>query len=177
MPFEDYLKIDALSYSGISAKWDSSKEPTEKMRIGTMVHNYLFEPSKYIHNNPHHKVVSIMAREIKSVLGDALTGFECEVGITANFCHEGFTMAYKGRIDMVRIGRIVLDLKVSEVELKNSIPFFGYNKQLSGYSLATDSRIQLIVRINPKTLKIEIKQLPIVTDWWHTQVLKFGKVI
>lgn len=179
MPFDDYLKLEGISYSTISAKWaaGANPAPTQKMQIGTLVHNYLLEPSKYIHNNPHHKQIVIMAREVKSILGAAFDGFECEVGVTADFFHEGFTMAYKGRIDMVKLGRIVLDLKVSEVPLNQSVPYFGYDRQLSGYSLATDARLQMIIKINPKTNKIEFKQLPISADWWQTQVLKYGKVL
>ena len=176
MPFDEYLKLDAISYSTIKSKFFGADISTLKMRIGTLVHQYLFEPEKYDHNNQHNKIIKIMALEVKSILGAAFDGFECEIGITAAFLHEGFELNYKGRIDMVRLGKIVLDLKVSEVELKNSIPFFGYDKQLSGYSLATDAKMQMIIRINPKTNKIEFKSLPISDDWWNQQILRFGKV-
>lgn len=179
MPFDEYLKIDAISYSTIKAKFNGGEVPqsTQKMRIGTLVHQYLFEPENYNHNNHYNKHVKIMAKEVKSILGAAFEGFECEVGVTADFIHDGFELNYKGRIDMVRIGKIVLDLKVSEVELKNSVPYFGYDRQLSGYSLATGAKMQMIIRINPKTSKIEFKTLPISEDWWNQQILRYGKVL
>lgn len=176
MPFDDYLQMPGLSYSGIKAKGLQINQPTSKMQIGTMVHNYLFEPEKYEFKLSTHKIVTAIAQQVKLTLGDAMIGLESEVSVTADFLHDGFKMQYKGRVDLLRAGKMVIDLKVSEMWLNKSIPYFGYDRQLSGYSLATGAKLQMILRINPVTLKTEVKMIPISSDWWESQILKYGKV-
>jgi hypothetical protein len=83
-------------------------------------------------------------------------------------------MEYKGRIDMVRPGKLIIDLKISEIPLARSIEHFGYAEQLTGYCLATNTPVGIIVRVCPKTLKTEkalIRQNP---GFWERQVLKYG---
>lgn len=176
LDFAQYQNLPGKSFSGIKADYITVPQPTAKMQLGTMLHNYLLEPSKYNAKNDAHKVIQAMATEVKSTLGAAFSTIEPELSVTADFQYEGFTMAYKGRIDMARIGKLVIDLKVSEVPLNKSISFFGYDKQVSGYSLAIGAQYQMILRICPKTLKTELKSIPITNDWWKTQVLKYGKI-
>jgi len=172
MPFDEYLKLPGYSYSGIKNAGLPLITLTNKMRIGTAVHNYLFEPEKYDYKD--FRLIKELAYQVKLTLGDALIGLESEVGVTAEFYHEDFVMPYKGRVDLLRVDRVVIDLKVSEKPLSKTIPFFGYDRQLSGYSLATSARVQMILRICPVTAKTELKLIPISSEWWEKRVLKYG---
>lgn len=177
LPFDKYLEIPGMSYSTIKSFDTGPFQATPKMQLGTLVHNYLLEPAKYDFFNPNHKEVQLMASIIKNKLGMAMPGLEPEVAVFADFEHEGFVMPYKGRIDLLRYGRLIIDLKVSSVPLSKSIPFFGYDKQISGYALCTDSKAQIILRICPKSYETELKTITTNADWWQTQVVKFGAPI
>lgn len=175
MPFDDYLKLPGFSYSGIKNYGQPPIQATNKMRIGTLVHNYLFEPKNY--NYEKFEIVKPIAHQVEIILGNALNGMKSEIGVTADFVHEDMKLEYKGRIDLLRAGKIVIDLKVSEKPLYKTIPFFGYDKQLSGYALATESRVAMIIRVCPVTRKTELKTIPISSEWWEKQIVKFGKPV
>lgn len=175
MKFEEYLTLPGYSYSGLKAKSSPfPDQPTAKMWLGTKVHNYLLEPEKYNHED--REIVKPMALAVRNVLGPELLGLmEKELVVTCDMECGGFTMPYKGRLDMCRVGRIVIDLKVSTMPLHRSIPFFGYDKQLSGYAIATGSRVALIVKVDPRNCKPETKIISIQSEWWERQVLKYGQ--
>jgi hypothetical protein len=175
LPFEKYLELPGLSYSGIKALHNGEFKVTNKMQLGTHLHNYLLEPDTYDYTNANHGLVVQMAKAIKNQLGIAILGMESEVAVTANLEHQGFTMPYKGRIDLMRYGRIIIDLKVSSVPLIKSIPFFGYDRQLTGYAMCTMAKAQMILRVCPSTLRTEIKAVPLDTEWWKVQIVKHGQ--
>lgn len=177
LSFSDYLKLPGMSFSGIKAKLNGEVKATTKMQLGTHVHNYLLEPEKYNHDNEHHQIVGKLATEVKSVLGVLYRTLDSEIAVTATFEHQNFVLPYKGRIDLLNHGRVVIDLKVSEVPLSKSIPFFNYDKQLTGYAISTGAKAQIILRICPKTMKTELQRLPLSIDWWQAQVLKYGNPI
>jgi len=175
-PFDHYQQLPGWSYSAIK-QYDKG-EPfvtTSKMRLGTLVHQYLLEPSQYTHE--HRRIVTRAARVVKETVGDLLPMLQAEVSVTADFLHEGFIMGYRGRPDMLRAGRVVLDLKVSEVPLTRTIPFFGYDRAVSGYCLSTGSRLGIIIRVCPRTFKTETKLINPSSEWWEKQVLRFGKPV
>ena len=150
--FADYLAIPGYSYSKIKA--DTSKvpdQPTAKMSLGTKVHNYILEPSKYDHED--RELIKPMAVSVMGAIGNLAPYLESELAVTCNMMHttEGFVLPYKGRIDLCRVGGIVVDLKVSKMPLLKSIPFFGYDRQLSGYALAAGCNIAVIIRVCPST--------------------------
>lgn len=173
-PFDEYQSLPGWSYSGIK-EWERGTkiEPTEKMRIGTLVHSYLLEPSSYTHE--YREIVIHAANAVKQTLGALLPIMTHEASITADFNYQGLTMPYRGRADMIRVGKIVLDLKVSEMPLAKSIPFFGYQNAMSGYALAAGCKVAIIVRVCPKKFTTEVKTVPITPEWWMAQVLRFGK--
>ena len=170
--FDSYQKKVGHSYSSIK---NSDTEPfkvTQKMQIGTEVHNYLLEPKTYKHER--RELIEPIARAAYDIIGSVLPFLDTELSVTADFEHEGFTMPYRGRVDMVRAGKVVIDLKISEMPLNKSIPYFGYDKQLTGYCLATMCDVGIIIRINPKTRHTERIVIKQNIPWWEEQVLKLG---
>lgn len=175
-PFENYQKFPGWSYSSIK-QYDRGESfvKTPKMRLGTLVHQYLLEPSHYTHE--HRSIVIPAAKAVKDVVGELLPMLQAEVSVTADFIYDGFIMPYRGRVDMLRVGRVVLDLKVSEVPLGRTISFFGYDRSVSGYCLSTESRLGIIIRVCPRTFKTETKLINPSSEWWEKQVLRFGKPV
>lgn len=170
LAFEDYLKTAGFSYSGIKNAGRDFGPPTEKMKLGTQVHNYLLEPS--IYNYENHKVVRPLAEKVKETIGPLFKFLQKEIAFTANFTHAGFTMPYKGRIDLGARKRIIIDLKVTE---KLDVNFFGYDNQLSGYAMAYEAPIALIITIHPLTLKTSVINIPIKKEWWEYQTIQYGR--
>lgn len=184
VPFDDYLKMPGWSYSGIKG---AKIEPTPKMGLGTACHNYLLTPSEYNHD---HNLVPALAFELKKMLGPLLPFCWPELAVTAEFVHDGMVMPYKGRIDLpvVLDGQVsnplnlVIDIKVTEMDTRKGIDFFGYHHQVNGYALAIGASRMVIVSVNPKKLKkreIATQVIPIQreTRFWEQAVLKLGKPI
>lgn len=167
--FDAYSKLEGYSFSGLKG---GTFTPTAKMRLGTDIHNYLLEPDKYHHENRN--TVIPIANAIKAEIGTLLPFLDTELTVTADFSYGGLIMPYKGRIDMVRTGKIVLDLKISEMPLRKSIPYFGYNNQVNGYMAATMSEHGMIIRCNPKTNEIEKMLIKTDMSWWEEQVSIHG---
>jgi len=167
--FDNYLQLPGYSYSSFKK---GNFKPTEKMKLGTYVHQYLLEPEKYNHEN--RDVVDPIANALINDLGPMLPFLDAELSVTCDFEHDGYVMPYRGRVDLVRSGAIVIDLKISEIPLNRSIDFFGYAEQLTGYCLALNCDTGLIIRANPKTLKIEKATIRKNPQWWERKVLAHG---
>jgi hypothetical protein len=169
LDFDQYRALPGLSYSGIK---NGDFVPTKKMMLGTAVHNYILEPDKY--NGANRELVIPIARVLLFQIGELVKHMQSEVSVTCNMEHAGLSMQYKGRIDLIRPGRLIVDLKVSEMPLGKSIDHFGYGNQLTGYCLATNTPTGIIIRVCPKTLNTEkalIRQAP---EFWERQILKYG---
>ena len=169
--FDSYQKKDGHSFSSLKSG-SFPLVPTEKMRIGTEVHNYLLEPENY--KRERIDIIKPIARAAYDVIGSVLPFLDTELSVTADFEHNGFIMPYRGRVDMVRAGKVVIDLKVSEVPLSKSIPYFGYDKQITGYCLATLSNIGIIIRVDPKTRRTERIVIKQDINFWEQKVLELG---
>jgi hypothetical protein len=170
--FSDYLALEGYSYSGLKER--KVEVVTAKMRLGTEVDSYLFTPEDYIPSgefNPN--MIRSIAKSVKDKLGSAWSVLERQLSVTANLCHEGFTMKYKGRLDLGIIGKLVIDLKVSE---KLAIEYMGYNEQLTGYCLAINAPVALILQVHPKTFNTTWHPVRRREDWWERQVLINGDV-
>ncbi|TAN17211.1 MAG: hypothetical protein EPN37_07090 [Chitinophagaceae bacterium] len=183
VPFDDYLKLPGWSYSGIKG---TKIEPTPKMGIGTAVHNYLLTPNEFNHDN---SLVPALAIELKKILGPLLPFCTPELAVICDLIHEDMIMPYKGRIDLAvvfeKIGNplnLVIDIKITELDTRKGIDFFGYDKQLNGYSLAIGAARRVIVSVNPNKLakrQVATQVIPIARDirFWEQAVLKLGKPI
>lgn len=172
LSFEDYLKLPGTSFSGIKG---FEGEPTEGMKLGTRVHNYLNEPAQYDWQQA--ELVLPIAKAVRAYLGDAYHVLEKEVAFTADFVHNGMRLRYKGRADMLRIGRLVVDIKVLGGGLDAAIERFKYNDQVSGYCLGTCSPMGLIIAYNKIKRKVEVKTVRPNAAWWEYQVVKHGEPV
>jgi hypothetical protein len=174
LTFEEYLGLPGCSFSGIR---NEGTEPfsSKKMQLGTDVHNYLLTPELYSHENV--ALVKPIALALKQAIGPLFAYLQPEMAVTANFVAQGFTMPYKGRIDLGIPKRIVVDIKVSEMDISKGVSWFGYDKQLSGYSIAIGAKAAIIVSVNPKTFKTKITNIPIDAAWWEYQVIQRGNIL
>lgn len=189
MPFEEYLALPGLSFSGVRND-GTIIEDTEKMRFGSLVDAYLFEPHTY--NGQKLKLVREVAKAAKEKFGDALKYGKRQVVVTCLMVHQGIALQYKGRIDLLcgggvaskdgfitvdpSRGAFVIDMKISELDLLKAINFFGYHNQVNGYAIPLGIPVSIIVSINPKTLKPSSQAIPTKTEFWEKIVLQYGKV-
>lgn len=172
MSFSDYLALPGLSYSGTKGDGTPFVE-TEKMRIGTSVHQYLLKPVEY--NGDNYKIVRSAALALQDTIGPALRYGKSELVVTCTMISNGLYLLYKGRVDL-KVANVIVDLKVSSIKnLVDAVRFFGYNHQLNGYSLATKSLVSVIVAIDPKTLKVQKEPIANRCDWWENKVLQYGQ--
>jgi len=172
VPFDEYLTLPGLSFSG--TKSGAPVNVTERMMLGTRVHTYLLEPSKY--DGQHYKIVRAIAMEVNKSLGALIKSGKRELTVLCTMVHRGFYLYYKGRVDLFA-GGMIIDLKVSELEIVAAINHFGYNHQLNGYAAALSAKASVLFSINPKTLKVQTAPIPNSVTYWERVVLQYGKPI
>lgn len=172
VPFDEYLKLPGLSFSGTNNR--APVNVTERMMLGTRVHTYLLEPSKY--DGQHYKLVRAISLEVNKHIGALIKRGKSELTVLCTMVHRGFYLYYKGRVDLFA-GGMIIDLKVSELEIVAAINHFGYNSQLNGYAIALQARASVLFSINPKTLKVQTAPIPNSVTYWEQAVLQYGKPI
>lgn len=170
MEWDEYVAMPGYSYSKLRNP-DGFGPPTAKMRLGTLVDRFLFTPVLY--QGEQREIVEPMARELVRLLGNALPLGDSQLSLSADFTHEGLTMPYKGRPDF-KITDLIVDLKVSQLNIVKAISFFRYDWQLSGYAKAAGCTRAMIVSIHPVTRKISMLQVPLVYDFWEHSIKKYG---
>lgn len=173
--FEQYLALPGYSYSGIKGDGNPFGPPTEKMQLGTLVHSYLLTPALYDHTNNRAAQVKALAIALKTALGTLYSHLLTELSLLARFVYAGFSLPYKGRLDLGIPGVVVVDLKISELETKKSIELFGYNYQTSGYAIAIGAPVILLAACNPKTHKVTIEQMEVNYEFWQYHVKQKGE--
>lgn len=169
LPFEDYLALPGISYSGIKG---FSGPPNAGMSLGTKVHAYLLEPAQYSWDNIDQ--VKAIAAVIRPILGPALAVLDKEVAFTCDMEYNGMVLHYKGRADLLKAGRIVVDLKVLAGAIAPAVSRFGYQDQISGYCLATGSPLGLIVAYNKGKKMGEMARIVPNIEFWQYQVCYRG---
>lgn len=172
MSFADYLALPGFSYSGITRDGAAPIVETEKMKFGTLVDCYLFEPEKY--TGEQYRLVKPCAKAVKDKLGALLTHGKRQLVVTCKLVYNGIELDYKGRVDLFA-GGIVVDMKVSELEIVKAINFFGYDKQVSGYALPLGAKVAVIVSVHPKKCTVSTAPIAVSADWWQRKVLEYGK--
>lgn len=150
------------------------------MNLGTAVHHYLLEPEKYDHTNEQHELIKAAAVALKNKIGNLYRLLIPERVVLADFSYNGFTLPFKGRLDLSIENQIVIDIKVSRMPLEKAIKYFEYEDQLSGYAIPIKAKVAMIIGINPDTVGpgkeplISIANIPIKDDWWKYQVVQKG---
>lgn len=173
MSFEDYLKIPAFSYSRIANNGIPVKS-TPKMRFGSLVDAYTFEPTTYA--GEQYKLVRTIAKTVNNDLGGCIKTGKPQLVVTCDMIYEDMIMKFKGRIDLY-CGQLVVDMKVSKLVLATAIEHFGYNHQLNGYALAVGARASVIYSIHPEKITVQKTIIGNSSIWWEKQVLRFGEPI
>lgn len=173
IPPEQYFGMPGVSYSFIK-NGGKKIDVTAKMRLGSAVDAYLFEPSTY--DMYKFEQVRRLANHAATFLGDSLKHARRQVVVKCVMEWGGYWMLYKGRIDLL-LPELVVDMKVSELNLLAAINHFGYDKQLSGYSLPLKCKKSIIFSINPKTNIVQTLPIPTRAEWWREQVIKYGQRI
>lgn len=170
LPFEDYLKMPGTSYSAIKG---FSGPPTAGMQLGTRVHAYLNEPETYDWQQV--EIVKPIAKAIRQYLGDSYHAMEKEVAFTCDMVHNGMRLPYRGRADMLKIGRLVVDLKVLAGSLASAMERFGYANQMAGYCMGTGSPMAIILAYNKYSKKVEVKTIKPEESFWNYQIVRLGE--
>lgn len=174
LPFGEYQKLPGNSFSSI--KHDGREfETTSKMILGTQVHQYLLEPHKFTGDI---RIVKPMATALIRCLGALWQYLDYEISVTCNFEHEGFVFPYRGRIDAGIRRKIIIDFKIGE-NVRKSMEHFDYPTQLSGYAIAYEAPLALIIAMNPKKLQLPPDIIPvhISDEFWKNQILLKGEVV
>lgn len=169
MPPEEYFSIPAVSFSSLKG---FSGEKTAGMMLGSRVHEYIGEAHKYDWADA--EKVRKISGEIRRFIGPALPYFKSEVSFICEMHYDGFMMKYKGRIDKWNPQKLIIDWKILGSSLQSAIERFNYDRQMSGYCIATDTPKALIVAFNKKTNKIENKIIIPDDRFWKQQVLING---
>lgn len=169
--FEKYRQLPGFSYSSFKS-FPADFSPTYKMKLGTAVDQYLTEPEKY--NGFEYDFVRKAAQQIKERIGPLWKHLQKQVSIAADFEHEGYTMPYKGRPDFCIPRKLVIDLKV--VDDRAAIEHFGYHNQLSGYALAINAPVALILELSRKRKTATFVPVRITPDFWITKTLLHGRL-
>lgn len=176
VPFEEYLALPGYSHSIIRANGKDIKPATPKMLLGSAVDAYLTDSANYNYDNV--SLIRPIALQVKKTVGGLYKYLKPQLAFTCNFIYGGFNLLYKGRADGAIIERIVLDYKVSKMPLMKGVEFFGYDNQLSGYALALGCKVAIIISQHPEKLQqTSIYNVPISSDWWEQQIIKFGEPI
>lgn len=171
LPFEAYLAMPGTSFSSLKGEIPVS----DGMRLGTRVHQYLTEPGAYDWQQVNE--VRDIAIALRDKLGSALLHLQKEVAFTCDMIHNGMLLAYKGRVDLLFAGRVVVDLKILSGALEGACTRFGYPDQVSGYCLGTASPLGLIIAYNKTRKQVEVKAVRPTMDFWNYQVVRLGKPV
>jgi len=171
LDFEDYLKLPGTSFSSLKGEIPVSAG----MALGSRVHAYINEPDKYDWQQVD--IVKPIAATLRAVVGDAFKYLEKEVAFTCDMEHNGLVLTYRGRADMLKVGRIVIDLKVLAGSLESACSRFGYVDQISGYCLPTNCDRGLIIAYNKSTKKVETKLIKPTPGFWEYTVARLGRPV
>ena len=180
LEFSDYLKMPGYSFSWLKSGGQKI-EPTPKMQLGTKVHTYLLSAREYLHEEGH-ELVRPLAVALKGILSPVLRYCSPELAVTADFVYQGMVLHYKGRIDLPVLHYksrlcVVIDIKVTEMDLRKSIDFFGYHNQINGYALSIGAQRRVIISVNPKSGVTQVIPIAYTDEFWKRAVLKYGKPI
>lgn len=170
LPFEDYITLPGISFSTIKYE-GKTVAPTRKMMLGSAVDDYLSHQSD---TTCDLNLIKPIAQTLISRIGlDLYTKLEKQISVTCDFIFEDMLLRYKGRIDWGLQSIIVIDLKIAE-NIDKTLFYFDYPNQVSGYSIALSCQNSLILAINPKTLKTDLKHIKVNSYWWERQILRLG---
>jgi len=132
------------------------------------------------------RIATAIRAYLKEYFGeDVMKYMEAEVAFTADFTHNGMTMKYKGRADLLIRDLIVMDIKIFAGAPGPAILRYGSDKQISGYCIANKARLGLIIAYNKNKKvppgrgqdRVEILKMPISADSWEYETARRGEPI
>lgn len=167
---QEYFSMPGVSFSSLKTR---PIAPTPGMKLGTLVHQYLLEPAQYDHS--HREIVIPIADKLRVMLPHF---YLAKKEVTA-FCtmeHGGFTLNFRGKIDLLIPNMAVVDLKIMDAtDPMPSIMYFGYFDQLNGYMAAAGVPCGFIVAYMKKTREVKVVSVPSTHHFWEKTVLTHGK--
>lgn len=174
LSWQEYCQLPGHSYSSLKAEKMPPIQVTDKMRLGTRVHHYLLDPAKYDWQQA--ELVLPIAKVLAKVPGltTLLASGDCELPSTADFCHEGFILPWRGIADIHIARRLIIDFKITEMKLTAAVKFFRYDWQQSGYCAGYDVPQALIVSIHPRTKAVDMAYIKPDFRWWEEKCLTHG---
>jgi hypothetical protein len=142
---EEYLAIPRMSHSGLR---NNGKifTPSPAVRLGSSVDNYLNDPKRF---EGELSIVRPLAAILKREVGELYPLLEKQVVVLADFIHNDKVLRYKGRPDWCMVDTIVIDTKVA-ANVNETMHWFGYPNQVTGYCLAVGAPVGYILAVSPK---------------------------
>lgn len=168
--FDAYLAMPGVSFSGLK---DIPVPQSAGVSLGSRVHQYILEPTTYDWTDAG--VVKKIAEALRKYMGASLSVLDKEIAFTCDMHHNGMVLPYKGRADMLKIGRIVVDFKILAGGVLAAAERFGYDSQISGYCLATGCPQGLIVAWNKQRKIVETRLIHPDATFWEYQVVRLGR--
>lgn len=174
LSFEDYLKLDGTSFSGLK-KFDG--QITAGMHLGSLVHKYLLKPKEY--NYEQYDIVRPLASKLVDFVGiDIIKASVAEVPITADLEYDEFRFKWKGVPDLRMEDVVVIDFKVIKGnDLEYYCNRFNYPEQIRGYMNPNKIDLGLIIAINSLNRQVMVKAIAQDQTFWKNIILTRGEVI
>lgn len=166
IPFSEYLRLPGQSYSGLKPMIST----TPSMALGTKVHAHVLD-GEDADDAATYEIGKVLMAEFGSLVSIARK----EISYSCEMHHEGTVLDYKGRID-IKILDTIIDLKILSQPIKGSIRIFGYDKQISGYMLASNATQGFIIAYNKVSKKCEVEKITPDYEFWKKIIKQYGKV-
>lgn len=185
--FEDYVRLPGVSHSFVKYQENGVlpyREPTEKMRLGSLVDAFLTEPDKVDATNPLFKQARTIASRIQNRHGDMLSSMEPQRSYSGVMRSGDMELDVCGRLDWELPGKIVLDLKVTAAETPKQfaalVDYMGYKNQLFNYAGLSGANVAFIIPYSiPLGDCLPIVSVPVggSNPFWERAILMHGRAV
>jgi len=181
--FSEYLKIKAYSNSFLKMEVGGvtpAFNPSDKVKIGSLVDSILTEPEKADISSPFYKISCQISNYIVKEFGFELwESLESQLSWVGELNYKGLIMPIKGRLDKFGLNR-VWDLKITHEPIKNInslIKFLGYDNQMWLYAKAMKVDAAVLIFYSVKDKAIAYKVIDCSGNdnpFFEEKTLKFG---
>lgn len=183
LPWQEYLALLGYSFSWLKRESSGSVsyfEPSEKMKLGSMVDAILTAPHQVDVLDPQYRHGRMIAGYIIKEFGSLIDAFVPQVSYTGIAECNGFKLPVKGRLDWLLHQHAVCDLKVTDAtDIAALIKFMKYDEQMFNYTgLAGVDKSYIFAyskKINKPLPPVCIKRA-VTSEWWEEKIIKFGTV-
>ena len=161
-------------------------DPTEKMKLGSLVDKILTESDKITGEEINSKIFKpacVIASKIKKKFGDLIKNFEPQISYAGQADFKGIKLNVCGRLDWELPELAVIDLKItdakSDAEFLKIVKHFGYDNQMFNYCGLSSTKQAFLMPYSTKAnacLSIVKFEYSIsANEFWQEKILLHGK--